>query len=82
MNLLLVFEFFAFICCSLYDVATSCALDLAEKKLIYVLDGTLLDGRLVNLPLHQSYTALSAEVGFNPIDGSLKGAMLTFFQRD
>ena len=82
MNLLLVFEFLAFICCSLYDVATSCALALAAKKLIYVLDGTLLDGRLVNLQIHQSYTALSAGVGVNPIDGSVKGAMLTFFQRD
>ena len=79
MNLLLVFEFLAFICCSLYDVATSCALALSAKKLIYVLDGTLLDGRLVNLPIHQSYTALSAGVVVNPIDGSVKRAMLTFF---
>ena len=79
MNLLLVFEFLAFICCSLYDVATSCALALAAKKLIYVLDGTFLDGRLVNLSIHQSYTAFSAGVGAHPIDGSVKGAMLTFF---
>ena len=82
MNWLLVFEFLAFICCSLYDVATSCALALAAKKLIYVLDCTLLDGRLVNLSIHQSYTALSAEVGVNPIDGFVKGAMLTVFFRE
>ena len=84
MNLLSVFEFLAFICCSLYDVASSCAMAVAAKQLIYVLDGPFPDDHLDRIPFHKSMPLFMGGVGVKTIDGTveLEGAMLKFFQTD
>ena len=80
MNLLSVFEFLAFICCSLYDVASSCAVAVAAKQLIYVLDGPFPDDHLDRIPFHKSMPLFMGGVGVKTIDGTVEGAMLKFFQ--
>ena len=73
----LLLHFLTFIYCSLYDLATSCALDLKAEKLICVLTGNRV-GR--NLLGHALNRATCGGVPVHTVDGSVDGALLKFFR--